>query len=258
MNLFENQTVYMSLREAKEVLQSRWEDDHLKKKVQDYFGVNIPIELSKKPHAILVRDIATPDIECMRFLELSKEISLSPIVFEGISDKFASLATDKMGLAKLSFFDGYDKNGGVRNHYRKIVDIPKFDGKPFKDVYTLWGENLVDFHHRILRKHILQEEIDLFDDLEWYKENVCGSMRAKEYYRILMAFFVVHGIQFENYITDDNEQEFFDEVVKPAFDFVTEKFGVKPLIVSLAPNDEARNPYWWCYRSEIEQDVQFG
>lgn len=248
------QDFYTSLEDAKVEIQKRWQDEELKERVRVYLGGKIPEPFLQEPRAVLGRNIATPDLECMRFVKLSEQIVLSPAIFEGLHDKFASLATDKMGLVKLSFFDGYDKNGGVRNHYRKIVDIPQFDGKPFTDITTLWGENLVAFHHRLLRAYITQK-VELFDDLQWYKDTVGGSTEAKEYYKVMMAYFVVHGVQFENYVTDDSEQEFFDTVVKPAFDFVTEEFGVRPLIVPLAPQDEASSPYWWCYNKEIESEL---
>ena len=247
------QDFYTTIEDAIIEIQKRWNDVDLKNSIISYFGNNLP-EFFSCPRAILVRNIATPDIECMYFVNLAKKYLLTPIVFEGPDDKFTSLASDKMGLVKMSFFDGYDKNHHVRNHFHKIIDIPLNDGKKFNEINTVWGENLVGFHHRLLGKYISQK-IDLFDDLRWYKETLGGSTRAKEYYKILLAFFVVHGVQFENYITDESEQEFFDEIVIPSFDFVKEKFGVKPLIVELAPKNEASNIYWWCYKGEVEDSI---
>lgn len=248
-----DQYIYTPLEEAKAEIWHRWNNESLKKEVVGYLGGFLP-EFFSAPRAILVRDVATPDVECMHFVDLAQKIDLMPTVFEGSDDKFVSLASDKMGLVKLSFFDGYDKNHHLRHHYKKIIDIPANDGKIFNEINTLWGENLVDFHHRLLNEYVPQK-VELFDDLQWYRETIGGSTMAKDYYKILLAFFVVHGIQFENYITDESEQGFFEEVVKPAFDFVTEKFGVRPLITPLAPYAEASNPYWWCYKAEIENSL---
>lgn len=245
---------YTSIDDAKTEIQKRWQDAGLRDRVRLYLGGEIPTIFHNKPYAVLSRNIATPDIECMRFLELSQEIGLPSVVFEGASDKFVSLASDKMGLVKLSFFDGYDKNHAIMRHYRKIINIAQNDGKKFDEITTLWGENLVEFHHRILRKFVV-EEVQIFDDLNWYRENVGGSTQAKDYYKIMFAFFVVYGVQFENYVTDAHEQEFFVDVVRPAFDFVFKEFGVRPLIVELAPHDEADSPYWWCYPQEIEMEI---
>ena len=243
---------YMSLESAKKEIKSRWQNEDLKKKVANFIDSALPSVFSN-PCAVLSRNIATPDIECVRFVKLSQDIGLDPIVCEGANDKFSSASSDKVGLVKLSFFDGYDKNNDLCYHYRKIIDIPANDGKKFCDITTLWGENLVDFHHRILKSYIPQNVV-LFDDFEWFREKGMKT-NINEYYRNFLCFFVCHGVLFENFVTDDSEQEFFETIVKPAFDFVEHEFGVKPLITELAPHNEASNEYWWCYPIEVEKYI---
>lgn len=241
---------YTSIDDAKIEIQKRWQDADLRDRVRLYLGGEIPTIFHNKPYAVVSRNIATPDIECMRFLELSQEIGLHPVVFEGVRDKFSSASSDKIGLVKLSIFDGYNKNNELLNHYRKIIDMSANDGMRFNEIDTIWGENLVKFHHRILQLHINQE-IELFDDFDWFKSRKMKTT-IDEYYKNFLCFFACYGVLFENFVTDHSEKVFFDNTIKPAFDFVTKKFGVSPLIVELAPHEEADDPYWWCYPSEVE------
>ena len=63
---------------------------------------------------------------------------------------------------------------------------------------------------------------------------------------------------FEDYVPKD--REFINEVLKPAFEFLVEKFGYKPLICKLVP-DEIRKEHkydWLSYPSafyKITKDI---
>jgi hypothetical protein len=245
---------YTTLEEARAEIWRRWNDADLRKKVNDYyFQGDIPIFFAENPRAVLARSIATCDIEFLHFFDLAGSIDLKPLVFEDVDDKFATMASDKVGLAKLSFFDRYDKKGDPIITKKKIVDMARYDGDRFCDIQTLWGENLVDFHHRLLDKYA-PEKIEVFNDIAWHNHRFPVAKNAKEYYRFLFVYFICYGIQFENYITDESEHEFFDEVVKPAFDEVRNIFGIAPLIVELVPGKEAEKPYWWCFDKAIYQN----
>ncbi len=244
--------VYTNIDDASLEIKNRWNNDGLKKKVLEYFDGDLPKTFCE-PRAVLSRNIATPDIECVHFFNLAKKIGLLPIICEGVGDKFSSASSDKVGLVKLNFFDGYDKNHQLLRHHKKIIDIPSNDGKKFNVINTLWGENLVDFHHRILKEY-LHESVDLFDDFDWFHK-IGMKTTIGEYYKNFFVFFVCHGVLFENFVTDAEELEFFDKIVQPAFEYIESYFGVKPLIVELAPHDQANNPYWWCYPSDVEKYI---
>jgi hypothetical protein len=247
---------YTPIDKVKEELERRLNNPDLKAKVQEYIDCDLPQPLVKGPRAVLCRDLATPDLECLYFVKQARSLMLAPVVFEGVEGKFVTLATDKLGLVKLRFFDGYDKNKNIRYHYRKLIDIPAFDGKRFCDIPTLWHENLVECHHRLLQSHVDAGNLEIFDDLRWFKKETGRSPHAFEYYKIFFSFFVCHGVQFENYITDESEQTFFYEVIQPAYEFVTSIFGVPPLVVELAPRGGASNPFWWCYPLEVEKELE--
>lgn len=249
-----NSVAYTPLTEAGKIIQKRWTDEALKRKISAFVGSSLEEFLPKGPYAILCRNIASPDFEYERFVNLAQEIELPPVVFEGVEDKFSTNSHDKLGLVKMSIFDGYDKNGQIRRHYRSIVDISANDGKAFREIKTLWGENLVDCHHRLLDEH-RGGQVRLFDDLAWYRSTVGGSTSAKDYYRFFLAFFLCHGVLFENFTMVGKESQFTTEVFLPAFQEVVDRFGVKPLIVPIIPEDEVENPYWFCYDGVIEASL---
>jgi hypothetical protein len=67
--------------------------------------------------------------------------------------------------------------------------------------------------------------------------------------------FICHGVLFENFVTNVEEQRFAEEVVYPAFKEVEQLFGLKPLIVPLLPPHNASDKYWFCYSEEVEKEV---
>jgi hypothetical protein len=131
-----------------------------------------------------------------------------------------------------------------------VIDLSNHEGKQFCDIQTIWDENFVDFHHRLLSQTPF--EVNRADISTWYKSNG-GS--AKGYYPLYLALFICHGILFENFITNKEEEEFSRTVVFPAFKAVENHFGVRPLIVPIAPHDTACDIYWRCYPSYLEEIV---
>jgi hypothetical protein len=246
--------IYSSLEEAGKLIRQRWADAALKKKISVFVGNSLEEVLPKGPYAILSRNIASPDFEYERFIVLAQEIELPPVVFEGADDKFSTNSHDKLGLVKMSIFDGYDKNRRIRRHYRTIIDIPANDGKKFREIKTLWGENLVDCHHRLLDEHS-GGPVRLFDDLAWYRSTVGGIASVKDYYLFFLAFFICRGVLFETFTMVGKESQFTTEIFLPAFQEIVDRFGVKPLIVPIIPVDEVENPYWFCYAGAIESSL---
>lgn len=242
--------IYTPIEAAKEEIWRRWTDASLRERVKEYLNGDIPAVFQVEPMGVLDRNIISPDIEFSSFLELSSIAKIKPLGCEYLEDKFCSCNTDKLGLTKLAFFQGKNKKGEVILSYRTVVDCGHYDGKQFSDIKTLWGEDLVTFHHRILA--LKGPKINIFDLSSWYKSH---GKSAAGYYRNFLALFVCNGILFENFVTDDSESEFADRVVIPAVRELEIKFGLKPLVVPLAPPDEASDKYWWCYPAQIEEEV---
>lgn len=241
--------MYTPLEEAKEEVRARWQNPALRRKVEDYIG-NIPGPFRDDPKAVLDRNIATPNFEYFHFLQLAASASLSPVVTEYIKDKFVTINVDKLGLGKMPFHKGHDKKKHVLFKYMNVIDCTKYQGKPFFEIRTLWGEPLVVFHHRLLSRS--DGHSSLFDASSWYEVN---GGNAEGYYHNYLALFICHGILFENFITNEEEERFSRRIVYPAFRKVSQHFGLKPLIVPLYPEDKATDIYWRCYSPEIKAIV---
>ena len=241
--------IYTSLEEAKNEIRRRWNDNELRKKVDEFLGSDIPEPFKAGPRAVLARPIMTPDIEHLGFLKLSKKIELSPISWEFKKDKFFTINEDKLSLAKLNFYKG-DNEGKPVISSKKIISFKNCEGTTIDELMTTWGENLVEFHHRILG--MSKSDVELFDASCWQASK---GKRAGDYYPFFFGIFIRNGVLFENFLTSGSELKFTTDIVIPAFNKVTAEFGLRPLIVELLPRDEACNKYWWCYPKEVEDFI---
>jgi hypothetical protein len=240
---FDIREIYTPLSEAKEEVLRRWNDKDLRKKVEEYLGCGVPDPFIDGPRAVLSRSIITPNFECLYFLGLVKDADLKPIGLEGVEDKFCTKNSDKVSLGKLTFYDDIENNN-IKSGKKavKVIDMEKSDGERFCDIKTLWGENFVDFHHRMLADRGC--EIELFDDFKWF---TCRDKRNTpyQYYENLFALFICHGILFENFHAKGKEKDFTDNVIIKNYKHIMEVFGLKPLIVPLVPiEDEMHLDYW--------------
>lgn len=241
--------MYSTLEEAKEEIWNRWNNTSLRKKAEDFLG-EVPGDLRCGPCAIMYRQITTPNTELIHFLSLAKQINLKPLSLEYLEDKFVTTNSCKLSWGKMAFYQGRNRNGEAIFYYKIIIDFFKSDGKKFREIKTLWGENFVDFHHRIIGKN--SSCIKILDFSSWYKKR---GENATDYYPYILSLFVCHGILFENFLMYGKESNFTNKVVQPAIDKVKKHFGVKPLIVPLAPQNEVLDKYWWCYPNYIEQEI---
>jgi hypothetical protein len=240
---------YTSLEDAKEEIHRRWADSSLRNKVEKVIAT-VPAFSSNEPKAYMWRPIATPNFEWFRFIELASLIKLRPCLAEFTNDKFVSLNSDKYVLGKMPFFDRKNKKGETMFNSKSIIDFNKYDGQCISAVQTQWGESLVGFHHRLLGFYPLRAE--LVEVSSWFNLN---GAKAVAYYHHYLTLFICHGILFENFITNEEEERFSKSVVFPAFNQVVEHFGMKPLIVQLVPHEVASDIYWRCYPVDIEEEV---
>jgi hypothetical protein len=245
MNL---EDIYTTLDEAKIEIKKRWNDPELKRKVDEYLGDNIPPIIRDEPKAICTFHVATPNWAFFHFWEASQKINLKPIVFEYLDDLFVTTNFDKASLGKMIFYHGKDDHGDMLTSSRHVIDLGgRHEKKKIRDVETLWGEKMTDFHHRALTT--FYENIEIFDGSEYYHKL---GRNPEEYYKYIFAFYIRNGILFENYLLTDKEKGFTEKILLPAFDFVWKKFGVKPLIVPITPQNEAAKKHWWCYPEFIK------
>lgn len=240
--------IYTPLEEAREEIQRRWKDKELKKKVDKFLKGNIPAILQNSPKAMCTLQVATPNWALLHFIDEAKEVGLEALIFEYLEDIFVTTNFDKASMAKMVFFHGRDNHGDMITTSRHIIDLNgKHEKKKIIDITTLWGDNFVDFHHLAFKTFC--KDAHICDGSEFYKN--MGKC-AKEYYPYILALYIRNGILFENYLLNKHEEKFMREVLFPAFKFVEKKFGLKPLIVPIAPQNEADSKYWWCYPEFIK------
>lgn len=238
--------IYTSAEEAKEAIAERWKNEALRRKVELHVG-EIPEPLRDQPRAWLGRYVASPDNEFFRFLELAERVNLKPLEIEALDDKFHKLNIDKMKLAEMAFLDPQNSNHPKK---AKIIHFKKSHMRSFNEVKTLWGENFVGFHHRLY--NLYAANVQRFDVSTWFETH---GKDAKSYYPHLLSLFVCHGILFEDFVTNAYEAEFFNDVVSPAFEQCTKRFGVRPLIVRIFSDEELSRQYSWCYPEYISSEV---
>ena len=244
-NHFDINEIYTPLSVAKKEIKKRWNDKKLRKKVEELLGGEIPKPFRKGPRAVLSRNIITPNQELFYFLNLAEISELNPLGLEGAEDKFCSNNFDKASLGNLSFYQNAKKGKRDLKFQKKVVkimDIGKFEGKRLCDITTLWGENLADFHHRLLGFYGI--EIETFDDFRWFIERNRKS-NANQYYENFLLFFLCHGILFENFHAKGKEKSFTDSVIVANYRKIVENFKLKPLIVPLSPIEDETCLYHW-------------
>lgn len=244
--------MYTPLEEAKEEIWRRWNNSDLRSEVNSYVN-GVPAIFTKEPLSVLCKHIITPNMEYNQFLAQVKDINLKPLGWEFLEDRFSFRNTDKVALAKMQFhLNGNGKQScAVRTSCIKIVNMAEVDKKMLCAINTLSGQRLDEFHHRILT---MASPIELFDASPWYRAR---GEKAKEYYKYFLSLFLCHGILFENFITNEKEEERFSRiVVMPAYREVVNRFEVKPLIVQLLPPDKAADNYWRSYPEELMGEVE--
>ncbi len=247
---FFSEHVYISPLQASRELQRRRKNHKLRQEVEFFLNSDIPDVLRDEPKAVLARNIISPNNLFFEFLRLAKKTGLDAWCLEFISDKFCAENPDKYYLGKLCFDAGIGKGGGEKLSTLKVIDLNKSEGKKMHDVYTLWGENLVDFHHGITKK-IVPLGGNFFNATDWIERNGCV---ARKFYARFLALFLCHGILFENYLMDDHP--LIDDLFMPSIKTLYDRFGIYPLIVPIVPIDQEENyKKWLRYSAEIKEHV---
>lgn len=250
MNLDE---IYTPIEEAKEEIKKRWEDKELQKKVDDFFNNDIPDFLQDSPKAYLARHVATPNFEFFEFLKLADNIKMDYVVPEYRHDKFHPANSMKYHLGRVFLHNGKNKNGEHSIEAETIIDFNSSNGKRIDEVETLWGEKLIDFHHRLLKEEDVHSSFKLYDISDWIKK--MGSSPEK-FYLYFLALFIRNGILFENFLTNGEERMFTSKNVIPYIEILQKRFGYKPLIVRLVPKESEEDIYWMCYNRGIKKNIK--
>ncbi|MDO8659917.1 MAG: hypothetical protein Q7K54_04970 [Candidatus Parcubacteria bacterium] len=238
--------IYFTLDEAREEIKKRWGNKDLKKKVEDYLANNfIPGLLSNEPKAVFIKSVMSPDNGYDFFSLNAKYLGLKPLLSEYTHDLFIGLSEEKLGLARLHLL----WNDGTKK-LSDIVDFKKYHGKQIPEVKVISGESLIDFHRNLFK--FSQYPINEITDISEYFKSYG---KPKDYYPFYLANFICHGVLFENFETDPktHEYKFTEEVALPVINFLEKKFGFRPIIVKLYPDNQNNDEdfFWWCYNRNI-------
>jgi len=251
-----DKTVYTPLSEAIEILKKRQKDTNLIQKIEKLLNNDIPKPLQKIDLCgVSEKQVATPSHDTRWFVELMKDNGLKAVFAEYHNDKFTSNNGFKHSLGQLHLHDDHnDRKGDNIEEKITIVDFNKYNGKPIKDVTTLWGESLVNFHKRLFEiSGIALDGLLFYDASDWLKRN---GASADKYYERDLLLYICHGILFENFLLKGSEGDFTKNVFLPAFRKVFELTGEKPLIVPIPPMDEEENAHWVSYSKKIRKHIE--
>lgn len=245
----------MPPQEAILELKRRALDMELREKVRTYLKNDIPKYLEKGPTIYAARYIASPNFETLRFIEMAVPFGLQTVITQDTRDIFVPQNDVKKALCKMPICIRLThKEGKLFEHFQKVavVDINVATRKPFSEIKTLWGESLIDFHTNLFPPG---QKVVIQDDTAWIDRNGRGNLL--ELYKKFLALFIAHAVFFEDYTVDSEyERQFRTEVVRPAFDFVEEYFGLRPLIVQSLPKSEESSLYWLSYPESVLDTVR--
>lgn len=205
---------------------------------------------SGKILAFIYRDIS-PNLEIARMIDTCDFIGLHPILFYHNNDIFSCLSRSKYLLGKMGFFSGYGRSGGMKLDFTKIIDFNGAEGKKINEVKTIFGNDLATFHKEIFNEKYHFLERSEFDIVELLK-----TTSTIEVYKFIFFLSVKNGFLLENFVFQDLEKEFISSVIVPAFKFVWETTGYKPLIVPFEPTDSDDADFWHYYYFNIKDIIE--
>ena len=244
-----NNSIYLSLDEAREELHRRWGNPELKNQIEAELGDGLLLGFNDKPRAVLTRQISSPDNGFAFFYQGAKYINASPYCWEFHGDMFVSFNDEKKGFGRLRL----THEDGTRI-FADIMNFQAHEKKKLSEIVLKTGESLVDFHHGLL-KVAGYDDVEGSDNTQWFHS--IGS--AKEYYYYWLLHFVAHGVLFETFLNegDPHEDAFTNTIVLPAIEIIKEKTGLAPMVVKLYPEhqDELEDFYWWSYPAHINKHL---
>lgn len=245
--------VYTPIDEALKEIELRRQNKDLDQRIESRL-VKVPEIMEGKPKAVLFRNITTPNYETMWFNDvIVKFKKLEPLFLEYTKDKFTNRNECKFALGKITLHKGKNKKDEHIFEFQNIIDVNSSNCKPISSIKTFWDQPLVDFHHELFLNDFSHLKNNIFDFSDWLEKN---GKTAKEYYELFLLLFIKHGILFENFTLKDNELLFTKEVVLPAFIKISDKIGMKPLIVALEPTETEEGKLWQAYPAKMKEHIK--
>lgn len=240
--------IYVSLDEAREEIKKRWNDEALRKKIEDELGSNFMPSFRDMPRSVIGKPLASPDNGFMFFVQCAHYINTTPLFLEYLNDTFITINKEKAGLGRLRVW--------LKENPKALIDMVDFkvsDKKKISEVVMKNNEKLVNFHHKLIK--ISEYNIETDDMTSW----ACRFNGPSDYYYPYLLHFIAHGVLFENFQISEDEREdvFTNSIIMPTIKRITRKFGLKPLIIRLYPKQQTEEEdfYWWCYPPSINNYI---
>ncbi len=243
---------YSSYAEISRELDERKNDEELKFKILDYLGDDFPIFLNNNlQHGLFVRCIQTPNYEHWHVKDMMEDFNLHTMFCNYTAGKLVMKNSENYHLVKMCFIEGVNSKKELIFSKKNIVNINENEGKRLKDIFVKPNLNLIEFHQSLFEE--LGHEANFFDIAQWFDN---ARLSEDGYYAKFLALFIYHGVLFDNFLlADTEEQKFFMEKVWPSFEFIKNKFGVKPLILPILPIKDENNKLSLFYNSEIKNII---
>lgn len=246
-----SRVVYTPLSKAIRLLDERRKNPEIVAKVEKLLKVKVPEIFKNNKCGIIARQLATPNNESRIFIYSAKENGLQPVFLEYFDDKLTSNNLYKLSLGQLSVQNKIETENNEAVEKIDIVDFKKYDGKKIKDVKTLWGESLIEFHKKLFDAYNLKD-ISFFEETSWYKKR---NEKPGEFYDNFFLIVTCFGILFENFLTFNGEGLFTKDVVLPAIKKATDLTGLKPLIVTIEPTSTETDEFWYYHLPIVKKMI---
>jgi hypothetical protein len=239
--------VYSSLDEVLDTWRRRQGGRFSGVRNETAIGAKVPsVLLGAKPVGVLFRHVGTPNYETRRVLRLCEERNIRLVIWEYSHDLFVTENRDKYALGRMGFYAGLGRNGGRRLEYVRVFDVEEMNRRQLRDIKTYRGENLFDFHHRLLQEECPELDSDtLVDGSQWFADH---GGTARNYYPAFVSLFLRHAFLFETFVLQDEaERDFTRDVFLPVFQTLIETTGIRPMIVPAEREDWEGDDFWHLY-----------
>jgi hypothetical protein len=180
INNFSKERLFLTpLEDALKELKRRGKDPSLRYQIERYLDDDIPHYFKNEPIGYLARHVATPNFETIHFLNVCNQNNLPAFIGQDSGDIFVSSNPLKKALGKLAIHAS-ERQDDPLFIYNTVVDFNTTQGKHFRDIETVWGENLIQFHNNLF-SHFYKNPINIFDDSSWIDRHNRNDIR--EHYK---------------------------------------------------------------------------
>jgi hypothetical protein len=251
-HLYNIKDFFTPIEEAIYEAKKRREGSELVEHVNRFLNNDIPVHFNREvPVLYLSRHIATPNYEALRFVEIGKPHGLPLVIGQDKKGKFVSHNELKRALGKLPVTKGISKHLDDITENFTVIDFMHAQGKPFEEITTKHGKNIVEFHNSFF-KYIYPNEVEIIEESDWIDRNSRDELY--EQYRKMLALTITHAVMFESF--PETERDIVENVFGPAFDSVFKEFGVKPLVVEHIDEELEMTKDWNGYPSVLYQFIK--